>query len=325
MMAVSQSAPQSAPINQLIPLDFEEHAVRVALDEHGAPWFHAGDVCSVLGFVNQHDAVARHVDEDDLVKREVIDALGRQQQTNHINESGLYALIFGSTKPEAKRFKRWVTHDVLPTIRKTGGYGKADAAVSEKLARVLQGLEQVVQELDSTQDLETIAQMPRQELRLSHRRILSFQQAIRPVHIEYGKVWTTTLAISEKCLVNHVYLLRIVDEMLHLETIQRRDHDRVWYLPDRARTAQQVHCLTESGFCALWQRIEQTITAEEEAKTNLDEGFKLIGRMFESFERAGGHGQKRSPAKGPSVKALSELAMAAADLANATVRRGNHG
>ncbi|MEO5350999.1 MAG: Bro-N domain-containing protein [Magnetococcus sp. YQC-3] len=325
MMAVSQSAPQSAPINQLIPLDFEEHAVRVTLDEHGAPWFHAGDVCRVLGFGNPRQAVESHVDEDDVQKLDAVDSLGRTQQANYINESGLYALIFGSTKPEAKRFKRWVTQEVLPAIRKTGGYGKADAAISENLARVLQGLEQVVQALDNTGDLDSIAQMPRQELRLSHRRILSFQQAIRPIHIEYGKVWTTSLAISEKCQVSHAHLLRIVDEMLFLETIQRRDHDRVWYLPDRARIAQQVHCLTESGFRALWQRLEQNTTAEERANTNLDEGCQLISRMFESSERAGGRGQKWSPAKGPSVKVLSELAMAAAELANATARSGRHG
>lgn len=106
----------------ITPFQFESNPIRVITDDNGEPWFNAKEICDVLGFANPHDAVARHVDDDDLGKREVIDSMGRKQLANHINESGLYALIFGSTKDEAKRFKRWVTHDVLPTIRKTGGY-----------------------------------------------------------------------------------------------------------------------------------------------------------------------------------------------------------
>ncbi|MGC7960501.1 BRO-N domain-containing protein, partial [Salmonella enterica] len=84
-------------------------------------WFAANEVCEVLGFANPRDAVARHVDDDDVGKHDTLTAGGRQR-TTHINESGMYALIFGSTKPEAKRFKRWVTSEVLPSIRRTGGY-----------------------------------------------------------------------------------------------------------------------------------------------------------------------------------------------------------
>jgi len=114
-------------MNQIIPFDFEGHAVRVVTDEAGVHWFNAGDVCAVLGYTNPWKAVADHVDEDDLTKREVIDALGRSQGNNHINESGLYALIFGSRKEEARRFKRWVTADVLPTLRQTGTYSMPGA------------------------------------------------------------------------------------------------------------------------------------------------------------------------------------------------------
>lgn len=106
----------------LQPFNFESHALRVQMDEHGQPWFNASDVCAVLDYANPHKAVADHVDADDLTKREVIDSLGRTQSANHINESGLYALILGSHKEQAKRFKRWVTSEVLPTIRQTGSY-----------------------------------------------------------------------------------------------------------------------------------------------------------------------------------------------------------
>lgn len=101
---------------------FDSAALRVLRDEAGAPWFNAQDLCSVLGFANPRQAVDSHVDEDDVQKLDAIDTIGRTQSVNHVNESGMYALIFGSTKPEAKKFKRWVTSDVLPTIRQTGRY-----------------------------------------------------------------------------------------------------------------------------------------------------------------------------------------------------------
>ena len=109
-------------MNMLTPFQFESHALRVQIDDSGQPWFNANDVCAALELANPSDAVSKHVDADDLAKREVIDSLGRTQRANHVNESGLYALILGSTKDAAKRFKRWVTSEVLPTIRKTGSY-----------------------------------------------------------------------------------------------------------------------------------------------------------------------------------------------------------
>ncbi|WP_042295638.1 BRO-N domain-containing protein [Paraburkholderia bannensis] len=114
-------------MSRIIPFSFENHEVRIVADDTGAPWFCANDVCAVLEYSNARDAIAKHVDPDDVAKRDTIDSLGRPQQTNHINESGLYALILGSTKEEAKRFKRWVTAEVLPTIRKTGSFGKPSA------------------------------------------------------------------------------------------------------------------------------------------------------------------------------------------------------
>ena len=86
------------------------------------PMFCAADVCRALQYVNSRDALAKHVDEDDVAKRDTIDRLGRKQSMAYVNESGLYALIFGSKLKTAKDFKRWVTSVVLPTIRKTGGY-----------------------------------------------------------------------------------------------------------------------------------------------------------------------------------------------------------
>lgn len=114
-------------MSDLVPVgpqafSFEGHDVRVvAID--GEPWWVAIDVCAALEIAYPRDAVAR-LDSDDVGQTHVIDSMGRPQQTNIINESGLYELIFRSDKPAAKRFRRWVTSIVLPTIRKTGSYGR---------------------------------------------------------------------------------------------------------------------------------------------------------------------------------------------------------
>lgn len=97
--------------------------IRVA-DIGGEPWFVGKDVAEILGYEKARNAIAMHVDEDDALKQGVTDSLGRMQETTFINESGLYSLILGSKLPSAKRFKHWVTSEVLPSIRKHGVYAK---------------------------------------------------------------------------------------------------------------------------------------------------------------------------------------------------------
>jgi prophage antirepressor-like protein len=99
--------------------DFEEKAVRTLLRD-GEPWFVARDVCAVLEIESHRNVVARLDDDEKGVH--TMDSLGGAQPTSIVSESGLYALIFTSRKPEAKRFRKWVTGEVLPTLRKTGQY-----------------------------------------------------------------------------------------------------------------------------------------------------------------------------------------------------------
>ena len=91
-------------------------------DASGELLFCANDVTDALGYTNGRDAVSRHVDKDDVVKHDIIDSLGRAQSATFVAESGVYALVFGSKQERAKEFKRWVTSEVLPSIRKTGQY-----------------------------------------------------------------------------------------------------------------------------------------------------------------------------------------------------------
>lgn len=88
---------------------------------NGEPWFVGKDVAEVLGYSNSRDALAKHVCSEDKGVAEC-DTLGGKQKLGIINESGLYTLIFGSKLESAQRFKHWVTSEVLPAIRKTGGY-----------------------------------------------------------------------------------------------------------------------------------------------------------------------------------------------------------
>ena len=113
-------------MTKLAVFSFGNHEIRTVTDEHGEAWFVANDVCAALELENPSQALRTHVDEDDLQRMDATDNLGRKQLTNHVNESGLYALIFGSRKESAKRFKRWVTSEVLPAIRKNGGYYAAN-------------------------------------------------------------------------------------------------------------------------------------------------------------------------------------------------------
>ena len=100
----------------------------------GEPWFVAVDVCKALELSNPTVAVSR-LDEDERSKFN----LGRQGEGTIVNEAGLYSLILGSRKPEAKAFKRWITHDVIPAIRKTGGYIQGEETMSDDdlIARAL--------------------------------------------------------------------------------------------------------------------------------------------------------------------------------------------
>lgn len=113
-----------------------------ALEINNEPWFVGKDVATILGYSNSSDALKVHVDEEDKCKKDEIvihDSIGRKQRPLLINESGLYSLILSSKLSSAKKFKRWVTSEVLPQIRETGGYipFSQEESNEEILARAL--------------------------------------------------------------------------------------------------------------------------------------------------------------------------------------------
>jgi len=120
-------------------------AVRTILVD-GAPWFVANDVCQVLEINNPHMAL-RRLDPDEKSGVNTTDPHGRAQITNIINEPGLYSLILASRKPQAKAFKRWITHEVIPAIRKTGSYSISGVADNSDVVRRLEIIERQMSEL----------------------------------------------------------------------------------------------------------------------------------------------------------------------------------
>ena len=125
-------------------------AILTMSNEQGEVMFCGKDVAVALGYKKPEWAIAKHVEEDDSAKRGVIDSLGRTQQAVFINESGLYALILSSKLESAKRFKHWVTSEVLPSIRKQGGYmvARPDETDEEILARALQIMKAAIESRD---------------------------------------------------------------------------------------------------------------------------------------------------------------------------------
>ena len=107
-------------MNDILVFHYKSSEVRT-VELNGEPWFVLKDVCAVLGISN-HKMTAQRLDADEVSLTDITDSMGRQQETTVINESGLYNVILRSDKPEAKPFRKWVTSEVLPSIRKSGGY-----------------------------------------------------------------------------------------------------------------------------------------------------------------------------------------------------------
>jgi hypothetical protein len=125
---------------------FENMPVRIVMDENGEPFWVAKDVCEILEYSDTEVAL-RKIDDDEKLIRKIY-VSGQERDVWTINESGLYTLIIRSNKPQAKPFRRWVTHDVLPSIRKTGAYVHPGAAAGVH-PEILEGLVKRLEHIDA--------------------------------------------------------------------------------------------------------------------------------------------------------------------------------
>lgn len=208
--------------------------VRTQVDEKGDPWFCAKDVCDALKHTNSRRAIAQLVDEGDVTKRYTPTSSGDQLMT-YINESGLYSLILFSKLESAKRFKHWVTSDVLPTIRKRGAFFTNDAlerAVREpdfliKLASAIkherQQKEMYAQKC--TEQGETIKQLEKQSAYVDYVLQSPGLLNINQIAQDYG--------ISAQCL----------NSLLRQHLIQYKSNNQ-WILYAKYKDKGYVHSTT---------------------------------------------------------------------------------
>ena len=123
---------QLSQLKQHGTFNFNGVELVVQQDDNGNPLFEVNSLCELLQYSNARDALSRHVSKDDVVKRDIIDSLGRVQKKNHVKERGMWKLLMKSNAPNAEPVQDWIAGDVLPSIRKTGSY-TAPAKVATSL------------------------------------------------------------------------------------------------------------------------------------------------------------------------------------------------
>lgn len=148
-------------MDELQVFKFESQALRTKLID-GEPWFIGKDVAEVLGYKDTSDALKKHIDDEDKLSRQITDS-GQSRAMYLINESGLYSLILKSKLSNAKKFKRWVTSEVLPSIRKHGAY-----MTSEKIEQALTDPDTIIQ-------LATTLKREREERMLLEQQIAEYE------------------------------------------------------------------------------------------------------------------------------------------------------
>lgn len=201
--------------NNLMIFKNEEFGEIQVLENDSKYEFEATGVAKMLGYVNPYDAIQRHCQKDGVVKHEVIDNLGRKQIKNFITEGNLYRLITHSKLPDAEKFERWVFDEVLPSIRKHGGYiaGQEGMSDEELMAKAILMANSKIQELNHRN----------QQLEMQNSQLTVVNEIMKP-KAEYFddlvdrnlltsfRETAKTLGVKEKIFVNflldHKYVFR---------------------------------------------------------------------------------------------------------------------
>lgn len=222
--------------NALQVFDFNENAVRVIMKDD-QPWFVAKDVCDALELTNPTEAI-RPLDDDE--KTTVRNSEGHSgerggaQFYNIINESGLYSLVFRSNKPEAKKFKKWVTSEVLPAIRKTGSY-----SMGEKLREL---------DIQEAKIIQSLLFNPDSELDRTERRKLSLSILAKleksEVSLTTGKKFYTHKEIAEELNIEPSWLLQQASINSLLMHGYKDDDSDTWYFTPKGRD-ELIHLFTK--------------------------------------------------------------------------------
>ena len=230
-------------------------SVRAFADENGEPWFVAADVCRVLDIKNPSDTINNRLDSDER-GIEIIYTPSGDQEMLVVNESGLYNLLFRSPKPEAKKFRKWVTEEVLPSIRKTGSYSVTKSPIDvivtdeDPVAR-LEAAKQLILEERAKQEakrqlVEARAEKAEGEVKtlvhddentytatdiakdLGFRSAIAFNQWLKDIGFQYkqGKHWVVKAKYAEMGLVN--IKLKDTGNGFNVKTMQFTNAGKLW-------------------------------------------------------------------------------------------------
>ena len=204
------------------------------------PYFVGKDVATILGYAKPLNALATHVDEDDSLKQGLIDSMGRQQDTILINESGLYSLILSSKMPNAKKFKRWVTSEVLPAIRKHGVFA-VDTMLNDPDAMIA-ALQAYKEERQRRLLLESENAVQKQQLLEMKPKVSYYDVVINSPDL---------ISITE-IAKDYGWSAKHMNGYLHSKGIQYKQGDRIWILyqkyAEQGLTSTKTHAyLTGDG------------------------------------------------------------------------------
>ncbi len=177
-------------MNELMIFNNPEFGNIRTMERDGAPWFVGKDVAEALGYSNSRDAVSTHVDGEDKATVAFHDG-SQNRNMVVINESGLYALVLGSKLPTAKKFKRWVTSEVIPSIRKHGGYinGQENMTPEELMASALLMAQKTLADRDariSTLTVENQIMLPKAEYfdqLVERNTLLNFRETAKALDV----------------------------------------------------------------------------------------------------------------------------------------------
>lgn len=184
---------------------FKKSEVRTVI-KNNEPWFVGKDISEILGYSNSSDALGRHVDSED--KADVVIHDGRQNRNmNAVNESGMYALIFGSKLPQAKDFKRWVTSEVLPSIRQHGAYMNAET------------IERALTDPDTIIRLATTLKEERGERALLEQQIAEYEPKIGYLDMILSSTDTVTIT---QIAADYGMSGRAMNKLLHELRVQHK-------------------------------------------------------------------------------------------------------
>lgn len=184
--------------------NYQNHQVRLIIQD-GEPWFVVKDVCEVLEIGDIRRAVER-LEEDERSLTPLVDSLGRKQEQYVVNEPGLYTLVLGSRKPEAKPFKRWVTHEVIPSIRKHGAY-----MTSETIEKTLSNPDFIIGLATRLKEEQEARAYAEEQLLLQQPKVQAHDRFIDAKNYQLMRESGKSLGIGEKKLYAFLRALRLLN------------------------------------------------------------------------------------------------------------------